>query len=151
MEDNPDLLRARAQAYASELFPNAALPASLPEAKRPARLRLATSLLPQTQALFWHSMPECWPRTTAAGLKSNAYAAGPGLTEETARQISGSVSVFRRLDGTEAAIVGNLDIAVDLSGYSNGNLNTRLPRGWHRCIWPGPVTLARWEPPYSTI
>ncbi|MFY0312750.1 tetratricopeptide repeat protein [Leisingera sp. D0M16] len=128
MEDNPDLLRVRAQAYASELFPEVEPQAAPPAPQRRERLRVgyffsardAEAVLSQHAALF------------AAHDRNRfevfAYATGAEGAEAAAAAIRGSVSFLRMLDGTAgdaaaaaAAKADGLDIAVDLSGYSNGN------------------------------
>lgn len=143
MEDNPDLLRVRAQAYASEHFPEVEPQTAPPAQQRPERLRIgyffsacdASAVLSQYNALF------------AAHDRNRfevfAYATGPGFSEEAASAFP--ASCLRMLNGTSsdgaaaAAKADELDIAVDLSGYSNGNrtglFNTRLAP--LHIAWPG--------------
>ncbi|WP_264212161.1 tetratricopeptide repeat protein [Leisingera thetidis] len=127
LEDNPDLLRARAQAFASDLFPAAGPQATAAAPDRPARLRIGYffSAASSTAVLSQHAaMLAAHDRSR---FEIRAYVTGPGLAESTAADIRRTGSVLRQLDGTasdqEIAAVkaDHLDIAVDLSGYAQGN------------------------------
>ena len=150
MEDNPDLMRVRAQAYASELFPEAELQTAATAPQRKARLRVgyfftaldAEAVLSQHAAIL--------AAHDRRRFEVFAYSTGPGLAADAAAALRDSASCVRILDGTSldscAASVkaDGLDIAVDLSGFSGGSrsglFSARLAP--LHIIWPGyPGTL----------
>ncbi|OED49242.1 UDP-N-acetylglucosamine-peptide N-acetylglucosaminyltransferase [Rhodobacteraceae bacterium (ex Bugula neritina AB1)] len=119
MEDNPDLLRARAQSFASDLFAEAELSIASEAGQRPDRLRIgyffaacdADAILDQHSAML-----DAHDRTR---FDIRLYAIGAGLPEAVAQKVSG----LRVLDAgamdqmAEAVKADRLDAAVDLSGY----------------------------------
>ncbi|MBY6057946.1 tetratricopeptide repeat protein [Leisingera daeponensis] len=126
MEDNPDLLRARAQAYAGDLFGAAELNSTPPAGQRPDRLRIgyffaagdAASVLEQHGAML-----AAHDRTR---FDIRAYAIGAGLPDTAAQAFAGLNCGITVLDsGGAGQMAGTvkadrLDAAVDLSGYSGG-------------------------------
>lgn len=127
MEDNPDLLRARAQAYASELFPAAGFQAPAAARQRPQRLRIGYIFSGRQAAAVLEQHAAMFAAHDRERFEIYAYAAGPGLTAEAAAEIRQSASCLRNFDSTAAeamaaaAKADRLDIAVDLTGYAEGN------------------------------
>ncbi|KIC08703.1 UDP-N-acetylglucosamine--peptide N-acetylglucosaminyltransferase subunit [Leisingera sp. ANG-M1] len=127
MEDNPDLLRARAQAYASDLFPAAELQPAAPPSHRPQKLRIGYIFSSrQAEAAVRQHAPMLAAHDRAR-FEIHAYAIGPGLAAETAEELRQTVSSLQSFGGLSkeamiAAIKSDaLDIAVDLTGYMEGN------------------------------
>ncbi|KIC13557.1 O-linked N-acetylglucosamine transferase, SPINDLY family protein [Leisingera sp. ANG-Vp] len=127
MEDNPDLLRARAQAYASDLFHKAELLAAPPLQQRPQRLRIGYIFASCDAAAVLEQHSAMLAAHDSERFEIFAYAIGPGLAPEAAAEISRTVSCLRNLDSTpheamaDSVKTDSLDIAVDLTGFARGS------------------------------
>lgn len=125
MEDNPDLLRVRAQAYASEVFPEVEPQTAPPAPQRPERLKAGYVFSARDAEDVLNHHAAIFAAHDRGRFDVFAYATGPGLAEETAAALRTAVSCLRILDGTSGAAAAvkadGLDIAVDLSGYCRGN------------------------------
>lgn len=122
MEDNPDLLRARAQSYASELFGAAELNSTPPAGQRPARLRIGYFFAARDAEAVLEQHGGMLAAHDKDRFDIRIYAVGAGLPDNVAQRLSG----FKLLDASapeqmaEAMKADQLDAAVDLSGYSGG-------------------------------
>ncbi|WP_323783945.1 tetratricopeptide repeat protein [Leisingera sp.] len=145
MEDNPDLLRARAQAYASDAFSVFELQPAPPVRQRPARLRIGYVFAGQDGDAIASQHAAMLAAHDSSRFEIYAYATGSGLASEAAAKLSQSASCFRQLEGlagqhAAAAIKADrLDIAVDVSGYKNGSLSPLLAARLAplHIAWPG--------------
>ncbi|AHC99455.1 tetratricopeptide repeat protein [Leisingera methylohalidivorans] len=145
MEDNPDLLRARAQAYASGAFSVFELQSASPLRQRPARLRIGYFFAGQDGEAVANQHAAMLAAHDSSRFEIYAYAIGSGLASEAAAKLSQSVSNFRQLEGLSgqdaaaAAKADRLDIAVDVSGYRNGSLSPLLSARLAplHVAWPG--------------
>ncbi|WP_254695076.1 UDP-N-acetylglucosamine-peptide N-acetylglucosaminyltransferase [Leisingera sp. NJS201] len=132
MEDNPDLLRARAQAYAGDAFPVIEPQTAPPVRQRPARLRIGYFFAGSDGDAIAIRHAAMLAAHDSTRFEIHAYATGSRLSATTTAELSQTVSCFRQLGGTagqEAAVAvkaDRLDIAVDVSGYTNGSLNHLL-------------------------
>ena len=145
MEDNPDLLRARAQAYTSDASSVFELQASPPVRERPARLRIGYFFADSEGDAVANRHAAILAAHDSTRFEIHAYATGSGLAAETAAELSQTVSCFKQLGGpagqdAAAAIKADrLDIAVDVSGYTNGSLSQLLSERLAplHIAWPG--------------
>ena len=122
MEDNPDLLRARAQSYASELFGTAELNSIPPRGQRPERLRIGYFFAARDAEAVLNQHGGMLAAHDPARFDIRIYAIGAGLPDSAAQQFSN----LKVLDASapdqmaEAVKKDQLDAAVDLSGYAGG-------------------------------
>ncbi|UWQ37617.1 tetratricopeptide repeat protein [Leisingera aquaemixtae] len=143
MEDNPDLLRVRAQAYASEVFPEVEPQTAPPAPQRPERLKAGYFFSARDAEDVLSHQAAIFAAHDRGRFEVFAYATGPGLAEETAETLRSSVSCLRILDGTSggaaAVKADGLDIAVDLSGYCGGNRSSLFSAKLAplHIAWPG--------------
>ncbi|MEX0302733.1 MAG: tetratricopeptide repeat protein, partial [Leisingera sp.] len=127
MEDNPDLLRARAQSFASELFPATELQGAAPAPQRPQRLRIGYFFSGRQAASAVRQHAAMLAAHDRERFEVIAYATGPGLAAEAAGEIRQSAGCLRELGSADSAAMvasvkgDRLDVAVDLTGYSEGN------------------------------
>ncbi|KIC24475.1 O-linked N-acetylglucosamine transferase, SPINDLY family protein [Leisingera sp. ANG-M6] len=122
MEDNPDLLRARAQSYASELFGTAELNSTPPAGQRPARLRIGYFFAARDAAAVLDQHGGMLAAHDDGRFDIRIYAVGAGLPDSAAQRFDGlKVLDASATDQMAAAVKADqLDAAVDLSGYSGG-------------------------------
>ncbi|MEW2912490.1 tetratricopeptide repeat protein [Leisingera sp. JC11] len=122
MEDNPDLLRARAQSYASDLFGAAELNSTPPAGQRPGRLRIGYFFAARDAAAVLDQHGGMLAAHDYGRFDIRIYAVGAGLPDSVAQQFSS----LKVLDASapeqmaEAVKADRLDAAVDLSGYYGG-------------------------------
>ncbi|NSY41137.1 tetratricopeptide repeat protein [Leisingera sp. ANG59] len=126
MEDNPDLLRARAQSYASELFGTPELNSIPPAGQRPQRLRIGYFFAAGDAAAILDQHGGMLAAHDQTRFDIRVYAVGTGLPAGTAQKFDG----LKVLDASaaeqmaEAVKADRLDAVVDLSGYTGGGALT---------------------------
>ncbi|KIC32457.1 O-linked N-acetylglucosamine transferase, SPINDLY family protein [Leisingera sp. ANG-M7] len=122
MEDNPDLLRARAQSYASELFGAAELNSTPPAGQRPERLRIGYFFAARDAAAVLEQHGGMLATHDDSRFDILIYAVGTGLPDSAAQKFDGLKVLDASAPDQMAAAVkaDHLDAAVDLSGYSGG-------------------------------
>lgn len=127
MEDNPDLLRARAQSYASELFAARELHTAPPSGQRPARLRIGYFFAARSAEDVLEQHRPMLAAHDQERFEIRMYAVGANLPDSAAQAFAGLPCGITVLDGSAtdqmaaAVKADRLDAAVDLSGYSGGD------------------------------
>ncbi len=127
MEDNPDLLRIRTQAYAGEKIPVATPPRRQPPSDRPERLRIGYFSADFHDHATMHLMGGLFASHDRARFETFAYSYGPNLDDEGRAQVRNNVdhfveaSAMSDTDLISRAQQDSLDIAIDLKGYTGGN------------------------------
>lgn len=127
MEDNPDLLRVRTQAFAGETFKMVPAPTRRPPAARPQRLRIGYFSSDFHDHATMHLMGGLFAAHDRSRFEIFAYSYGPNISDKGRAQVRNHVDHF-----VEASAMSNsalikrahedrLDIAIDLKGYTGGN------------------------------
>ncbi|MEX5598104.1 tetratricopeptide repeat protein [Pseudophaeobacter sp. C1-32P7] len=131
LEDNPDLLRLRTQAYANERFGNrpAATPARV--AQRPQKLRIGYFSSDFHSHATMHLMGGLFSRHDSTQFHISVYSYGAAPADSEQERVARNVAQFRNVadlpDSQLQDIVQSdgLDIAVDLKGFT-GDTRTEL-------------------------
>ncbi|MBT8155781.1 tetratricopeptide repeat protein [Epibacterium ulvae] len=127
MEDNPDLLRIRTQAFANGKIPAPATSQRQPPFERPDRLRIGYFSADFHDHATMHLMGGLFAAHDHARFETFAYSYGPNIDDAGRAQVRNNVDHFVEASGmtnddliTRAKQDG-LDIAIDLKGYTGGN------------------------------
>lgn len=127
MEDNPDLLRIRTQAYAGEHIPIGHAPKRTRPAERPKRLRIGYFSSDFHSHATMHLMGSLFASHDKQRFETFAYSFGPNIDDTSRAQVRDNVDHF-----VEASTLSNreliaqahqdkLDIAIDLKGFTGDN------------------------------
>lgn len=124
LEDNPDLLRLRTQAYASEHIPSRPATSPARPAKRPERLRIGYFSADFQDHATMHLMGGLFAQHDSQRFEITAYSYGAEPADEARNRVANNVARFRdvaaRTDAEilETVLSDQLDIAIDLKGYT---------------------------------
>ncbi|MVO18649.1 tetratricopeptide repeat protein [Parasedimentitalea huanghaiensis] len=127
MEDNPDLLRHRTQAYAEQQFSDVAPPLPARASKRPDRLRVGYFSADFHAHATMHLMGGLFEQHDPDRFEVVAYSYGPNRQDDSRKRLLSHVAQFREMSNVSntnfvaAVQADKLDIAVDLKGYTGDN------------------------------
>ncbi|MQQ10181.1 tetratricopeptide repeat protein [Epibacterium sp. SM1979] len=127
MEDNPDLLRIRTQAYAGEQIPQLTAPTRTAPLSRPQRLRIGYFSADFHSHATMHLMGGMFQAHDRDRFEIFAYSFGPNVDDEGRAQVRDNVdhfieaSAMSDADLAKRAHDDRLDIAIDLKGFTSGN------------------------------
>lgn len=127
MEDNPDFLRLRTQAYAEQKFRDIAPPLPARASQRPARLRVGYFSADFHAHATMHLMGGLFEHHDRSKFEILAYSYGPDQHDDSRKRLINNISIFREMHGASdtdfvaAAQTDKLDVAVDLKGYTGDN------------------------------
>ncbi|MEO3478904.1 tetratricopeptide repeat protein [Phaeobacter sp. CAU 1743] len=131
LEDNPDLLRLRTQAYANAHFAGRSDTTPARPAKRPQKLRIGYFSSDFHSHATMHLMGGLFSRHDSSRFHITAYSYGSAPADSEQERVARSVAQFRDVAGmpddqlVSAVQADELDIAVDLKGYT-GDTRTEL-------------------------
>ncbi|MQY44103.1 tetratricopeptide repeat protein [Epibacterium sp. SM1969] len=127
MEDNPDLLRVRTQANATDTFTPHPAPTRTPPTKRPQRLRIGYFSSDFHSHATMHLMGGLFAAHDKHRFEVFAYSYGPNIADDSRAQVRNHVDHFIEASAmSDDALIqrahrDKLDIAIDLKGYTGGN------------------------------
>ncbi|MDE4134878.1 tetratricopeptide repeat protein [Phaeobacter sp. QD34_3] len=124
LEDNPDLLRLRTQAYANEKLPSPAHSTAARPAQRPQKLRIGYLSADFQDHATMHLMGGLFAKHDSNRFEITAYSYGTAPSDEARSRVARNVARFRDVAGMpdrqliETVQADGLDIAIDLKGYT---------------------------------
>jgi predicted O-linked N-acetylglucosamine transferase (SPINDLY family) len=124
LEDNPDLLRLRTQAHANELIPSVPAAAPARSAQRPAKLRIGYFSSDFQDHATMYLMGGLFAAHDKSRFEITAYSYGTAPADAARERVMRDVAQFRDVSNlsnaevTEIAQSDQLDIAIDLKGYT---------------------------------
>ncbi|EBA18424.1 TPR repeat protein [Roseobacter sp. SK209-2-6] len=127
LEDNPDLLRLRIQAYANERFPAVEPAPPCNHHERPKKLRIGYFSSDFHRHATMHLMGGLFAAHDKARFEIYAYSYDAAPADAIRKRVQDAVTCFRDISTTqEAAILeqvkaDKLDIAIDLKGFTGNN------------------------------
>ncbi|MFW8596358.1 tetratricopeptide repeat protein [Cribrihabitans neustonicus] len=127
MEDNPDLLRVRTQAYAASQFDRIEPRPPARAASRPQRLKIGYFAEDFRGQATQHRIGALFERHDANRFEICAYAYGATPADAARCRVQENAALFRDVAGQPdsqviaTAKADQLDIAVDLEGYTGGS------------------------------
>ncbi|MFW8635033.1 hypothetical protein [Cribrihabitans pelagius] len=127
LEDNPDLLRLRTQAYAASQFKTIEPRPPARAASRPERLKIGYFSADFHDHATMHLMGGLFEQHDAARFEICAYSYGTAPADAARSRVQDNVARFRDVAGQpdsriiETAKADQLDIAIDLKGYTGSN------------------------------
>lgn len=127
LEDEPMRHRARAERFAQSVYAKTAAPSFARPSSRPERLRIGYFSADFSDHATMHLMARLFETHDRARFSVNAYSYGPEDASEMRRRAERAFDAFRDVRAlsdsaiAELARQDQLDIAVDLKGYTEQN------------------------------